>query len=205
MDLAGLLPAFQFSSLKIFVDYQDSGNGASIASANPPTINSAFTDVTLREVDLTPADLTAIGKMYTMKTYYETIAIGQAYSSFSFLKDLPVGDIKRRIFIQCVNNGILANDGSTTTRLIEQYLLEKYSPVDVQLIPRTNWVASRAQDQREYNITQANIPDGWTVMDFSACPLDTRPPVKQGDIKLKASINAPTGTATVRLIYDAVY
>jgi hypothetical protein len=204
-DLAGVLPSFQLSSLKVFVDYQDSGNAASIASANPPTINSAFTDVTLREIDLTPNDLAQIGKMYTMKTYYETVPISQAYSSFSYLKDLPVGDIKRRIFVQCINNSILASDSSTSTRLVEQYLLEKYSPVDVQLIPRTNWVASRAQDQREYNIVSTNIPDGWTCMDFTACPLDMRPPVKQGDIKFKASINAPTGTATIRFIYDAIY
>lgn len=195
-DLAEVLEALEFSSLKLYVDF---GAASDIASANAPTIVSVSCQATLREVDLTSADLRSIGTHLIFKRTYEQQTISAAASDMTFVKDIPVGAIIRRIPMFVVNNSLLSN------ALVTYYKVTQESPISREVLPKTAWEASRAQDQREYTVPNASMPDGFTIMDFEANPLNLKPPIKQGDIKFKATNIAPTGTAYIKWLYDLIY
>lgn len=208
-DVGALLPAMDFSSLRLYCDW---GAVSDLASANVPTDIEGKTNLylSLREAFITEEEAIALwGRDWEglIKNYITEVVktIDATYGEFQFQHDLPTGMILRRTLLKVIVNSLRVNTGVT------KYKISQESPVKRDLLER-EWYRSQIQDKAEYRVgshwtdalavAQAITIDGISIMDYEKLPCIDATGLKKGDIKFKANTGAPTGTSNVTFLTE---
>lgn len=207
-DVGALLPAMDFSSLELYVDWagaEELGDGT-----NPPTDLKGALQVSLREAFITQEEAGKLwGKNWEglIKNYITEVVktVDAKYGEFKFEQDLPTGMILRRTMLKVLDNTLRDND------LVPKYKISQESPVKRDLLER-EWFRSQIQDKGEYRtggvwtngagVASAITIDGVTIMDFEHLPCIDATGLKKGDVKFKANTETPTATANVSFITE---
>jgi len=198
-ELPAMLPAHQLSSLELFVDFgaaSDLGTGYTVDTSNAAGVSEI--EVTLRECDLTSADIRQVSPFLAIKESAIEKTIDAAYSDYTFAVDLPVGGMLRKTALTAIRAGVRSDIQ------VPKYLVRQESPIRREILQAT-WEASQRQDKVEYGIE--TVLGGYTVLDYETIGrggLDLRA-LKEGDVKLKMNALTPSGTTKVRLVNQEIF
>ncbi len=193
LDVRALLPAHMFASLRLEVTW---GTNASLGTGY--TVDSGAMEVAIKEVSLSDAEIKAVSPFMA---YYltelqqtKTAAVG----NYGFEVNLPVGKIIRRFILTNIDNALRVAGVLATPSGLSAYRVRDTKRGNLDVI-ETSWEMSVAQDRQEYGIT----PDtGVTIVDLdSVGSLDARG-YSQGQARLQANVDAPTGVSNVRLLLE---
>jgi hypothetical protein len=190
-ELPAMLPAHQFSSLDLFIDW-----GAAADLGTGYTVDSGFIEVHLREAQLSADEIRKVGTWLTIKESAIEKNIDTSNTDYTFAIDLPVGSMMRRTVITAYRAGVRSDTE------IPKYKITQESPIKQEIF-QTGWEISQAVDKIEYQLE--SIISGMTIMDYESLGgLDLRR-LKEGDVKLKANTLAPSGATKIRLLNQEIF
>lgn len=198
-ELPAMLPAHQLSSLELFIDWgtaSDLGTGYTIDASNAAGVSEL--EVSLRECDLTSADIRQVSPFMAIKESAIEKTIDAAYSDYTFAVDLPVGGMLRKTALTAIRAGVRSDTQ------VPKYMVKQESPIRREILQAT-WEASQRQDKVEYGIE--SVLAGHTILDYGTIGrggLDLRA-LKEGDVKFKCNTIAPSGTTKIRLVNQEIF
>ena len=194
LDMSALINSRDFSNLDLVVtpgviaDLYDSVGDA--------VLNSWEITVTLREADLSAADLAVVGNMLVVKETTKTVVVDSISSAYQFYTNLPTSTILKRI-TAIVNNTAspsIRSDSVLTDTMIKQEATPKNE------LLQSEWYTQQLDNKQTYGV--ASVIRGVTIWNLRDSNLLNATALKQGDITWKANSAA---LGTVRLVIQEVY
>jgi hypothetical protein len=196
MDVSAVIPAFDYSSLVLEVDWGDHTDLEATATA---TVNSAYLYVTLYEVKKLP-DLPVRDKrlVWSMQSH------PFSQSSNDLRIDMKVGSNIRRIFLEVLD------DGDPSDALVNYVLVKQNSPFTREYFFHRYMFLKHRHDALQFHKegdVRANYhyDQGWVVIVADRnrqmdCWFNTQG-LKTGDLSLFLDVNAPTNNNGVINVY----